>query len=100
MNEHVNPSAETLGRAARDAFDDIPLNANLDRPAIDEVIGNAILTLLPGRTEAEVKAEALREAAEIAVTSERGIPWDDDYDRATVAAWLDELADELDPSHA
>lgn len=42
-----------------------------------------------------VRAQALREAAEIAVMRERGITWDHDYDRATVAAWLEELADEF-----
>lgn len=39
------------------------------------------------------KVLALKEAATAAVSEEVGIPWDNDYDRATVAAWLEEFAE-------
>ena len=52
----------------------------------------------PRRTEADVKAEALREAAHAAVSEDEGIPWDDDYDRATVGAWLEERVDQTELS--
>jgi len=45
--------------------------------------------------DAEVAAHALEAAASAAVTDDDGIPWDDDYDRATVSAWLAERADDL-----
>lgn len=41
------------------------------------------------------KAEALEEAASAAVSDEYGIPWDYDFDRATVAVWLEERAESL-----
>lgn len=55
-------------------------------------LAERLLAMLPGRSEAEVKIEALREAASAAVTEEEGIPWDHDHDRATVSAWLLGLA--------
>lgn len=56
----------------------------------------AVLALPPGRTEAEVEVEALREAASAAVTDGEGVPWDHDHDRATVSAWLLGLADRIE----
>ena len=55
----------------------------------------AVVAADPRRTEAQVKAEALREAAFAAVSEDEGIPWDHDYDRATVGAWLDEYAERI-----
>lgn len=42
-----------------------------------------------------IRAQALREAANRVVSTDKGIPWDHDYDRAEVAAWLYELADDF-----
>ena len=57
----------------------------------EEVVADAVLSLLPGRSEAEVKAEALREAAE----ERRRILVSDGIIRGPVHAWLDARADRL-----
>lgn len=84
----AQPSVKDVARVIARRWNMSPRN----KPVLDDA--RAVLALLPGRTEAEVKAEALDEAAYAAVTDEEGIAWDDDYDRATVGAWLGERAEQ------
>lgn len=53
---------------------------------------DAVLSLLPGRSEAEVKAEGLREAAE----ERRRLLVSDGIIRGPVHAWLDARADRIE----
>jgi len=41
------------------------------------------------------RAELVRRVARRALDEQVGIPFDNDYDVATVAAWIDEVADEV-----
>ena len=75
-----------------------PLMPNILRHGIpqhiaDQVIADVEDSLWLAAHDAEVEARALDEAATAAVTEDEGIPWDNDYDRATVSAWLSERAD-------
>lgn len=38
------------------------------------------------------QARALEDAATVTLTEDEGVPWDHDYDRATVAIWLQECS--------
>lgn len=60
MTEHVKPSRDDIARAI-DALDETVWMEGSN--VIARLAADAVLALLPGRTEAEVKAEALREAA-------------------------------------
>lgn len=51
---------------------------------------------LPAHLVRDIQARTLRATARAATYEEDGIPWDHDWDRATVAAWLDELADNIE----
>lgn len=63
-------------------------------------LARAVLDLtaddLPTRLMREIQVRTLRAAARAATYEENGIPWNHDWDRATVAAWLDELADDIE----
>src|SRR5690606_22024923 len=62
------PSVEALADAlAAEGIDADPGDPDLTPTA------ERLLAMLPGRTEAEVKAEALREAASAAVTDDEGV---------------------------
>lgn len=43
-----------------------------------------------------VRAEALREAAQVMLDGDRGLPFDDDQDVAIPSAWLVEYADRIE----
>ena len=57
----VQPSVESVARAIRQAGDQRNNNSALIAESVRQA--QAVLALIGGRTEAEVKAEALREAA-------------------------------------
>ena len=67
VREHlpVKPGRETVAQMAFEAAgrDDWGVASDLERDEWLDV-ADAVLSLLPGRPEAEVKAEALREAAD------------------------------------
>jgi predicted transcriptional regulator len=68
MSEHVKPSREEVAVALnrevvrQSAAGLVYISAD-DGIEFERALADAVLALLPGRTEAEVKAEALREAA-------------------------------------
>lgn len=51
---------------------------------------------LPTRLVRDIQARTIRAAARAATHEEDGIPWDHDWDRAAVSAWLDALADDIE----
>ena len=63
VKPHVKPSRDELLRAIGDALADSWSDVE-EYAEAPEAIADAVLALLPGRTEAGVRAEALQEAAE------------------------------------
>ena len=51
---------------------------------------------LPARLMRDIQARTLRAAARAATYEEDDSPWDHDWDRAAVSAWLNELADNIE----
>jgi len=51
---------------------------------------------LPTRLVRDIQTRTIRATARAATYEEDGIPWDQGGDRATVAAWLDGLADNIE----
>ena len=51
---------------------------------------------LPTRLVRDIQARTLRAAARAATYEEGGIPWCHDWDRDTAAAWLEDLADNIE----
>lgn len=74
-----NPSVQDVARALCEAPDHGGWRAGMDDEDYREQ-ARAVLALLPGRTEAEVKAEVLREAADW---------WDDPANIETLADLAD-----------
>ena len=108
-NEYVKPHREAVARALAEhrlmgGRCRCGLDPRLDYYRYEQHVTDAVLDLLPGRSEAEVKAEALREAADEVEridpewdsalwiadpTSERGGAYH------PVETWLRERADRL-----
>ena len=51
---------------------------------------------LPTRLVRDIQVRTIRATARVAIYEEDGILWDYDWDRAAVAAWLNELADNIE----
>ena len=51
---------------------------------------------LPAHLVRDIQARTIRAAARAATYEEGGVPGDHDWDRATVASWLNELADNIE----
>ena len=51
---------------------------------------------LPTRLVRDIQVRTIRATARAVAYEEDGTPWDHDWDRATVAAWLDGLADNIE----
>ena len=96
-NEYVKPGREDMVEAMLGSdiiTDDLRAEAGAQGSTQREpflCFADAILDLWPGRSEAEVKAEALREAAE----ERRRLLVAEGLIRGPVHAWLDAHADRL-----
>ena len=55
---------------------------------------------LPTRLVRDIQARTIRATARAATYEEDGTPWDYDWDRAAVAAWLNGLADNIEAGNA
>lgn len=64
--------------------------------ALTAVLEHLTADDLPARLVRDIQARTIRSAARAATYEEDGIPWDHDWDRATVSAWLDGLADNIE----
>ena len=64
-----------------------PLNAALPHLTADD---------LPTRLVRDIQVRTIRATARAATYEEDGTPWDHDWDRATVSAWLNGLADNIE----
>ena len=55
---------------------------------------------LPTRLVRDIQVRTIRATARAATYEEDGTPWDYDWDRAAVAAWLNGLADNIEAGSA
>ena len=66
----------------------------------DNILRSDWLAAHDAEVAADARREALREAADAAVSdSDECVPWTHDHDRATVACWLHDRADREAASH-
>lgn len=92
--KYIKPSRETIARAILNRYSSFDLLSAYG-------IADAVLDLLPGRSEAEVKAEALREARDAVRASSFWADGSDNYAdrvRGYLSARADRLAAEVGAS--
>lgn len=85
---------EAIGDASQGEFIDYvhrPLNAALPHLTADD---------LPTRLVRDIQARTIRATARAVTYDEDGTPQGHDWDRATVAAWLNGLADNIEAGNA
>ena len=63
---------------------------------INAALPHLIAEDLPTRLVRDIQVRTIRATARAATYEEDGTPWDYDWDRAAVAAWLNELADNIE----
>ena len=64
--------------------------------SLTAAIPHLIADDLPARLVRDIQVRTIRATARAATYEEDGTPWDYDWDRASVAAWLNELADNIE----
>ena len=64
--------------------------------ALNAALSHLTADDLPARLVRDIQARTIRATARAATYEEGGVPGDHDWDRATVAAWLNELADNIE----
>ena len=97
MIDHTHPAVEAAITSVRRAYgsrgaEPLAYHATALRAALPHLTADD----LPNRLLRDIQARTLRAAARAATYEEDGIPWDHDWDRATVSAWLEELADNIE----
>ena len=85
------PTDEQVKRGAAELMRDDPEYENgTYGPEDYEEMARAVLVAVGPH----IAAEALRDAAEVALDPARGIPFDHEHDVAIVSAWISEYADD------
>ena len=67
---------------------------------LDTAIPHLTADDLPTRLVRDIQVRTIRATARAATYEEDGTPWDYDWDRAAVAAWLNGLADNIEAGSA
>ena len=93
-----HPAVEAAERAATRWMEDRELETDLDGTAYMLTAALPHLTAedLPTRLVRDIQVRTIRATARAATYEEDGTPRDHGWDRAAVAAWLDELADNIE----
>ena len=93
-----HPAVDAADRAAIRWMEDRELETDLDGTAYMLTAALPHLTAddLPARLVRDIQVRTIRATARAATYEEDGTPWDHDWDRAAVAAWLNELADNIE----
>ena len=70
------------------------------RAAITAALPHLTADDLPAHLVRDIQVRTIRATARAATYEEDGTPWDHDWDRAAVSAWLNELADNIEGGDA
>ena len=97
-----HPAVDAADRAATRWMEDRELETDLDGTAYMLTAALPHLTAddLPTRLVRDIQVRTIRATARAATYEEDGTPWDYDWDRAAVAAWLNGLADNIEAGSA
>ena len=97
-----HPAVDAAERAATRWMEDRELETDLDGTAYMLTAALPHLTAddLPTRLVRDIQVRTIRATARAATYEEDGTPWDYDWDRAAVAAWLNGLADNIEAGSA
>ena len=97
-----HPAVDAADRAATRWMEDHELETDLDGTAYMLTAALPHLTAddLPTRLVRDIQVRTIRATARAATYEEDGTPWDYDWDRAAVAAWLNGLADNIEAGSA
>lgn len=97
-----HPAVDAADRAATRWMEDRELETDLDGTAYMLTAALPHLTAedLPTRLVRDIQVRTIRATARAVTYEEDGTPQSHDWDRATVAAWLNGLADNIEAGNA
>ena len=93
-------ASEWVDDASADEPDHIALALHMTAACITAALPHLTADDLPTRLVRDIQVRTIRATARAATYEEDGTPWDYDWDRAAVAAWLNGLADNIEAGSA
>lgn len=93
-------ASEWVDDASADEPDHIALALHMTAACITAALPHLTADDLPTRLVRDIQVRTIRATARAATYEEDGTPRDHDWDRAAVAAWLNELADNIEAGSA
>ena len=89
-------AGEWTESASVDAQDHITLALHMTAACIIAALPHLTADDLHAHLVRDIQVRTIRATARAATYEEDGTPWDYDWDRAAVSAWLNELADNIE----
>ena len=93
-------ASEWVDDASADEPDHIALALHMTAACITAALPHLTADDLPTRLVRDIQVRTIRATARAATYEEDDTPWDHDWDRATVSAWLNGLADNIEAGTA